>query len=152
MQDTKPLFLITFASIFAIALGLQCLECSEKSSNNKCSINSTAFRESNETTARCRLWSLNDEPVHRSLVGESSCTNATLKQNIDNNIDGNFPGSGPANAQCCNWDLCNFNVTLAALSEAPQVFEETTTEGNSAFYTTLSSFLLVSCILIKNIL
>ena len=154
MQGTKALFIITFATIFATALGLQCLECSEKSSNeaNKCSVNSTSYRESEETTARCRIWSLNDEPVLRSLVSETLCTNATLKQNMENNIEGKFPGSGPANAQCCNWDLCNFNVTLAALSEAPQVNMESSTEGSSAYLSTLSSLVLVSCIPIKYIL
>ena len=154
MQGTKTLYLITFASIFAAALSLQCLECSEKSSKeaNKCSVNSTSFRESEETTARCRIWSLNSEPVLRSLVSETLCTNATLTQNMENDIDGKFPGSGPANAQCCKWDLCNFNVTLAALSEAPQVNMESSTERNSAYITILSSLVLVSCIKIKFIL
>ena len=68
------------------------------------------IRESNDTNARCRLWSLNDVPVLRSLVSENSCTNATLEQNVANDIDGKFPGTGPASALCCNWDLCNYNI------------------------------------------
>ena len=28
---------------------------------------------------------------------------------------------GVAQAQCCNWTLCNYNVTWAALTEAPSL-------------------------------
>ena len=125
--------LLLASSLLAPAAGLQCLECSEKSNNEatKCSINSTAFRESNEATARCRVWSLNGLPVLRSLVGENLCTEQTLQQNIANDIEGKFPGVGPASAQCCNWTLCNFNTTLAALSEAPvESMENSSTESN----------------------
>ena len=131
MKRPTTLSLITFLlSTITITAGLQCLECSEKSSNeaNKCSVNSTAFRESNEATARCRIWSLNNVPVLRSLVGENLCTNQTLQQNVAKDIEGKFPGVGPATAQCCNWTLCNLNSTLAALSQAPSM--ESSTESN----------------------
>ena len=131
MKRPTTLSLITFLlSTITITAGLQCLECSEKSSNeaNKCSVNSTAFRESNEATARCRIWSLNNVPVLRSLVGENLCTNQTLQQNVAKDIEGKFPGVGPATAQCCNWTLCNLNSTFAALTEAPSM--ESSTESN----------------------
>ena len=94
MKRPTTLSLITFLlSTITITAGLQCLECSEKSSNeaNKCSVNSTAFRESNEATARCRIWSLNNVPVLRNSVGENICTNQTLQQNVAKDIKGNFP-------------------------------------------------------------
>ena len=157
MMRPTTLSLITFLlSTITITAGLQCLECSEKSSNeaNKCSVNSTAFRESNEATARCRIWSLNNVPVLRSLVGENLCTNQTLQQNVAKDIEGKFPGVGPATAQCCNWTLCNLNSTLAALSQAPSMESSTeSNQENSALKVIFSNLcvILVSMIVLPEI-
>ena len=67
----------------------------------------------------CRIWAIKDIAVHKSLVQSSSCEDDKLKYNIANDIVGKFTGEGEAQALCCNWSLCNFNTTLAMLSEEP---------------------------------
>ena len=91
-----PLLIILFYCSTALAT-LKCLECSEKDPENakKCSVNSTNYRESDgSSVVYCRLWSIGDSAVHRTMVGEDSCTDSQLKQNEDNDIIGKFEGEG----------------------------------------------------------
>merc|ERR1711953_1300789 len=117
----KPIIALIILLYCSTTFSLKCLECSEKSTEEakKCSVNSTNYRESAD--GYCRLWSVGEVAVHRSLVSEAECTETKLKQNVDNDIIGKFPGEGVAQAQCCNWTLCNYNVTWAALTEAPSM-------------------------------
>lgn len=121
----KVILLLTLL-IISLVLGqdkLRCLECSEREPDDakKCSKNMTRFSEAtdNTTTYLCRIWALNNVPVHKALVPSSSCTNATLQANIQNNILGQFTGEAPAQASCCNWTFCNANLTMAALAAPP---------------------------------
>ena len=68
--------------------------------------------------AYCRIWALNGVAVHKSFV-RTGCDNDTLTYQTQNNILGKFQGDGPAQALCCNWTLCNYNITFAMLSEEP---------------------------------
>lgn len=93
----KPIIALVILLYCSTTFSLKCLECSEKSDvedAKKCSVNSTNYRESADGKPYCRLWSIGDVAVHRSLVSEAECTEAKLKQNVDNNIKGTFPGEG----------------------------------------------------------
>lgn len=81
-------------------------------------MNETRYTESNETALACRIWAKNGVPVHKTMVTNTSCTNETLKNDIDNLVP-KFQGESPPQAFCCNWDFCNYNVTLAQLAEEP---------------------------------
>ena len=88
----KPIITLIILLYCYTTFSLKCLECSEKEESKKCSVNSTNYREAPE--GYCRLWSIGDVAVHRSLVSEADCTETKLKQNVDNDILGKFPGEG----------------------------------------------------------
>ena len=93
----KPIIALIILLYCSTTFSLKCFECSEKSTEEakKCSVNSTNYRESAD--GYCRLWSVGEVAVHRSLVSEAECTETKLKQNVDNDIIGKFPGEGNHN-------------------------------------------------------
>ena len=95
----KPIIALIILLYCSTTFSLKCLECSEKSTiieeAKKCSVNSTNYRESAD--GYCRLWSVGEVAVHRSLVSEAECTETKLKANVDYDIIGNFPGEGNHN-------------------------------------------------------
>merc|ERR1712029_582360 len=85
----KPIIALIILLYCSTTFSLKCLECSEKEQEaKKCSVNSTNYRESAD--GYCRLWTVGEVAVHRSLVSEAECTDTKLKQNVDNDIIENF--------------------------------------------------------------
>ena len=53
------------------------------------------------------------------MVAITWCDNKTLQTQIDSNFNENFEGEPPAQAYCCNWNFCNYNITFATMDEPP---------------------------------
>ena len=106
---------------------LECFDCSEIASEPAavCSKNETRTRKAEDNNEyMCRIWAFNDTAIHKALVPVSLCDNETLQTLMDSNFNKNFnslfEGDLPeAQAYCCNWSFCNYNVTFSQLSESP---------------------------------
>lgn len=125
---------------------LKCFQCSnnENEPGKRCNVNETRYTESTDTTVShaCRIWAKNGVAVHKTMVVNTSCTNETLKNDIDNLVP-KFAGESPSQAYCCNWNLCNYNTTLAQLAEEPSNAAENLAPGTQSLSINLSAFTYV---------
>lgn len=147
MRTTTRLAALFIVFYLAKSEKLKCFQCSDKDNDpkKKCSVNETIYSEATEDTGvACRIWAIAGVAVHKSMVSTELCKNETLQYNIQNDIVGKFEGSGQASALCCNWTLCNYNTTLAALAEEPSSAIKTDAQSFSINLSALFSILVAS--------
>ena len=127
MKTTVFLFVLIFILITnTIAEKLECYDCTElKSADSqlKCSKNETRTRKAEDDSEyQCRIWAFNGFSVNKALVPSTLCESDTLQTLMNSNFNNQFSEfsqKGRPQALCCNWNLCNANVSFAALDTPP---------------------------------
>ena len=99
----------------------------------------------------CRIWALNSVSIHKALVPNNLCSAEILAEQVQSNFNDNFDNLGlipPAEAYCCNWTYCNYNVTFAQMTSDPNYDLNLKTSAFLVFITIAMLMIFTICILL----
>ena len=99
----------------------------------------------------CRIWALNSVSIHKALVPNHLCSAEILAEQVQSNFNDNFDNLGlipPAEAYCCNWTYCNYNVTFAQMTSDPNYDLNLKTSAFLVFITIAMLMIFTICILL----